>query len=169
MADSCCCMAETNTTMLCNYLPIKNNRQRYMNPNVYCSPITTARTWKQPKCTLTEVSNCFKAGRSNLVTWFPFFVGGKLHPLKKPCQKLSLSRSCGFSTLLLLCLPEGEQLLLKDSGCLAWHLLPSLLFSKSSNFSTVSTHADHSKQKPVICFIFMETSEKMFKSQAILE
>ena len=56
-----------------------------MNPNVYCSPITTARTWKQPKCTLTEVSNYFKAGRSNLVTWFPFFVGGKLHPLKKPC------------------------------------------------------------------------------------
>ena len=85
MADSCCCMAETDATLLCNYLPIKSNRQRYMNPCVRCSPITTARTWKQPKSTLTEVSNCFRAVRSNLVTWFPFIVGGKLHPLKKPC------------------------------------------------------------------------------------
>ena len=27
--------------------------KRYMHPNVRCHTISTARTWKQPKCTLT--------------------------------------------------------------------------------------------------------------------
>ena len=45
--------------MICNPTPGSISRQKhgpkgYMHPNVHSSTISVAKTWKQPKCPLTE-------------------------------------------------------------------------------------------------------------------